>query len=198
MQLKYLVLVLMLASGNAWARPVSDAEYTQLVARFQAKLDALRIAQKIPGATAAFVLPDGRMGKVASGYANVENKILMTPDSRMLGGSTGKTYVAAMANKLAEQGIWSLDDKLSKYLGGEPWFKHLPNGDAITIRMLLRHRSGIDNYYNNPRFFDWLGAKTKADPKFELSQSDIIEFVLGHRLIKRIQILAAASLMSAR
>jgi D-alanyl-D-alanine carboxypeptidase len=178
MRIKYLILFLMLASTNVLARPISDAEYTQLVARFQAKLDAMRIAQKIPGATAAFVLPDGRMGKVASGYADVENKILMTPDTRMLGGSTGKTYVAVMANKLAEQGIWSLDDKLSKYLGAKPWFKRLPNRDAITIRMLLRHRSGIDNYYNNPRFFDWLGAKTKADPKFKLSQSDIIEFVL--------------------
>lgn len=178
MPLKYLAILLLFTSTSALARPVSDAEYTQLVARFQAKLDAMRIAQKIPGATAAFVLPDGRMGKVASGYADLENKIPMTPDTRMLGGSTGKTYVAVMANKLTEQGIWSLDDKLSKYLGNKPWFKRLPNGDAITIRMLLRHRSGMDNYYNNPRFFEWLGERKEADPKFELKQSDIIEFVL--------------------
>ena len=178
MRVKHLTLILLLASTSAFARPVSDAEYAQLIARFQAKLDAERIRQKIPGATAAFVLPDGRMGKVASGYADVERKVVMTPDSRMLGGSTGKTYVAATAIKLTEQGKWSLDDKLSKYLGDQPWFKRLPNGDAITIRMLLRHRSGIDNYYNNPRFFEWLGEKTRADPKFQLAQSDIIDFVL--------------------
>ena len=178
MRVKHLTLILLLASTSAFARPVSDADYAQLIARFQAKLDAERIRQKIPGATAAFVLPDGRMGKVASGYADVERKVAMTPDSRMLGGSTGKTYVSATAIKLAEQGKWSLEDKLSKYLGDKPWFKRLPNGDAITIRMLLRHRSGIDNYYNNPRFFEWLGERTKSDPKFQLAQSDIIDFVL--------------------
>jgi D-alanyl-D-alanine carboxypeptidase len=162
----------------ATAESLTDDQFVALLATFQKTLDEQRIMQKLPGATAAFVLSDGRMGKVASGYADVERRVAMTPDTRMLGASTGKTYVSAVANLLAEQGIWSLDDKLSKYLGDAPWFKRLPNSDDITIKMLLRHRSGINNYYDNPEFLKYFADAKKADPNAMFGQKEIIEFVL--------------------
>jgi D-alanyl-D-alanine carboxypeptidase len=165
----------------AAAAALDDAQYAALAARFQAAVDAERVRYSVPGITAAFVLSDGRTVKVASGFADVERKLAMTPDSRMLGGSTGKTLAAAVAMKLAEQGTWSLDDKVSKYLGKRPWFARLPNADALTIRLLLQHRSGLENYYNNPRFLDWYRERMAADPSFVPGFDTLIEFVCDQR-----------------
>jgi CubicO group peptidase (beta-lactamase class C family) len=101
-------LALVVATALTWnaavdAAPLSDSQYAALVARFQSAVDAERTRYSVPGITAAFVLPDGRMAKVASGFADVERKIPMTPDSRMLSGSTGKTLAAAVAMKLSQQ-----------------------------------------------------------------------------------------------
>ncbi|WP_157995043.1 serine hydrolase domain-containing protein [Peristeroidobacter soli] len=159
------------------AAPLSESQYAALVARFQSAVDAERARYSVPGITAAFVLPDGRLGKVASGYADVERKVRMTPDSRMLSGSTGKTLAAATAIKLSRQGVWSLDDKVSKYLGGRPWFQRLPNADALTIRLLLQHRGGLENYYNNPRFFEWYRARLAENPNYVPGFDTLIEFV---------------------
>lgn len=166
-----------LGAAAVEAAPLSESQYAALVARFQSAVDAERARYAVPGITAAFVLPEGRMAKVASGYADVERKIPMTPDSRMLAGSTGKTQAAAVALKLSQQGIWSLDDKVSKYLGSRPWFQRLPNAEALTIRLLLQHRSGLENYYNNPRFFDWYRARLAEDPSYVPGFDTLIEFV---------------------
>lgn len=167
----------LLWQAPADAAAPDDAQYAALIARFQSAVDAERARYAVPGLTAAFVLSDGRTAKVASGFADVERKIAMTPDSRMLGGSTGKTVAAAVAMKLSEQHVWSLDDKVSKYLGKRPWFHRLPNADALTIRLLLQHRSGLENYYDNPRFLDWYRERMAADPSFVPGFDTLIEFV---------------------
>jgi D-alanyl-D-alanine carboxypeptidase len=169
-------MLLMWAAASV-AAPLSDSQYAALLERFQTAVDAERARYSVPGITAAFVLPDGRMAKVASGQADVERHVAMTPDSRMLSGSTGKTFTAAVAVKLSQQRVWSLDDKLSKYLGGRPWFKRLPNADALTIRLLLQHRGGLENYYDNPRFFEMHRARVAADPAYVPGFDMLIEFV---------------------
>lgn len=169
--------VMFLWGAASGAAPLREAQYAAALARFQTAVDAERARYSVPGITAAFVLPDGRMAKVASGHADVEHNVAMTPDSRMLSGSTGKTLTAAVAVKLSLQGVWSLDDKLSKYLGSRPWFKRLPNADALTIRLLLQHRGGLENYYDNPRFFEMHRARVAADPAYMPGFDTLIEFV---------------------
>ncbi len=169
--------VLLMWGAASGAASLSDSQYAALLERFQTAVDAERVRYSVPGITAAFVLPDGRMAKVASGQADVERHVPMTPDSRMLSGSTGKTFTAAVAMKLAQQRVWSLDDKLSKYLGNRPWFKRLPNAEALTIRLLLQHRGGLENYYDNPRFFEMHRARVAADPAYVPGFETLIEFV---------------------
>jgi D-alanyl-D-alanine carboxypeptidase len=74
----------------------------------------------------------------------------------MLAGSIGKTFFAAAALVLLEQGLFTLDDKIEKYLGGEPWFSRLPNARSITMRMLFNHTSGIEEYYELGDFMQQL------------------------------------------
>ena len=171
------IAVIGLLASATRAADLNDREFAALLGNFQTVVDAERERYDIPGMTAAFVLPDGRMGKVASGSADRERHSAMTPDSRMLSGSIGKTMTSAVAVKLTEQGIWLLDDKLSKYLGHNSWFTKLPNADHLTVRLLLQHRSGLENYYDNPRFLEFLKQKTAEDPSYAPTFETLIAFV---------------------
>ena len=48
--------------------------------------------------------------------------------------------------QLVGEGRVALDEKVSRYLGHEPWYSGIPNGETINVRMLLNHTSGIPEY----------------------------------------------------
>jgi len=58
-------------------------------------------------------------------------------------------YNAVAVMKLVEQDRLQLDDKISRYLPPDIT-GHLPAGDELTIRHLLGHRSGLENYEHDP------------------------------------------------
>jgi len=66
----------------------------------------------------------------------------MSPADRFRVHSVTKTFVAAAALRLAEQGKLHLDDTVEHWLPGL-----LPRGegDTITVRQLLQHTSGLSN-----------------------------------------------------
>ena len=101
------------------------------------------------GASASIVLPDNHVITICVGKAFDKEHTPITPESRMSSGSIGKTYFAALAMKLVEEGKLSLDDRLSKYLGDQKWFDRLPNAHHITLRHLLTHQSGVPRYIFN-------------------------------------------------
>ena len=78
------------------------------------------------------------------GYANIEKKIRVTPDTKFKIGSISKQFTAAAILKLQEEGRISTADKLSKYI---PDF---PRGNEVTIYQLLTHTSGIHDYDFQP------------------------------------------------
>lgn len=61
-------------------------------------------------------------------------------------GSVTKTYVAAVILTLAKDGALGLDDAVGR------WVEGVPGGDAITVRQLLRHASGLFNYTEDKTF----------------------------------------------
>ncbi len=129
-----------------------DARADQLLGAFQATLDSLCQTCSVPGATAAYVLPDGTTGCAASGLADLESATPMTPRARMLSASIGKTYVAATVIALALEGALDLDAPIARWLGERPWFGRLPNRDSITVRHLLTHTSGLADHVHLQRF----------------------------------------------
>jgi D-alanyl-D-alanine carboxypeptidase len=120
--------------------------------RIHAKLQEMHAAADFPGLTAGYVLADGRVLSVAAGYA--DKKIGLRPKDRMLSGSIGKTYVAAVALQLVSENSLVLDEKISHWLGTETWFKRLPNARDITVRMLMNHSSGIPEHVLMPEFLN--------------------------------------------
>jgi CubicO group peptidase (beta-lactamase class C family) len=73
------------------------------------------------------------------GKADWDLNVPLSVGSRFRIASITKTFTAAAIAILAERGKLSLSDSLSKYI---PDF---PNGDKITLRLLLLHRSGVPN-----------------------------------------------------
>lgn len=98
------------------------------------------------------MLADGFAFGAASGFADTALKTRLTPSDRLLQGSVGKTYVAAVALQLVHEGRFALDDRVSKYLGNELWYGRLANGTDITIRQLMNHTSGVARYEFKPEF----------------------------------------------
>src|SRR5262245_40099391 len=136
--------VLSLIASTTLGQPTSKTVIPDAILdRVRTRLEGWRAAADFPGVTAAFVLPDGRSGSVSIGLADVENKIVLKPTDRLLAGSTGKTFVAAIALQLVADKTLDLDAKIETWLRNEPWFARLPNGRQISLRMLLNHTSGI-------------------------------------------------------
>lgn len=121
-------------------------------ARLQKTLKAWEETGVFPGVTVAFVLENGGSGSLSAGLSDSESKRKMRPDDRMLAGSIGKTFVAAVALRLVEEGRLDLDTRIDYWLGKQAWFSRLPNAEDITLRMLMNHTSGIPEHVLNPAF----------------------------------------------
>jgi len=97
--------------------------------------------QKIPGLSLA-VVRGGRLER-AKGYglANLELGVAASERTVYQSGSLGKQFTAALVMLLVEEGKLSLDDPIGRHLDGVP-----PAWTGITIRHLLTHTSGIQDY----------------------------------------------------
>jgi D-alanyl-D-alanine carboxypeptidase len=171
------VVALAACTPRRAAAPVSadDAATTALRTELQRKLDSLRNAGRFPGATLGIALADGRTLALATGFSDTARKIAMQPSDRLLQGSVGKTYVSAVAMQLVREGKLGLDDRISRYLGREPWFSRLPNGTEITVRQLMTHTSGLVRYEFQP-------AATKVlreQPTKTWTPEERLSFILG-------------------
>ena len=112
--------------------------------RYQAILDANRKK----GITGAVVLIKDRHGLWAggSGKADIASNIDVAPCNRFLIASISKVFTAAAVFRYIDEGKLSLDDPISTWV--EPKLTNkLANADQASIRHLLRHTSGIPDYY---------------------------------------------------
>ena len=120
------------------------------------------------GATSAVVVVVDH-GRV---FASSSPRVAAPARERFRVGSITKTFTAALVLQLVQSGRVSLDATLHHYL---PWaggrVRH------ITIRELLDHRSGLQNYTDFP---SWL---TRADGSKTLRPRDILEFALSHPVL---------------
>jgi D-alanyl-D-alanine carboxypeptidase len=119
-------------------------------------------------------LPDGAVLALATGVSDRETGRPMAPSDRMLQGSVGKTYVAAVALQLVGEGRLGLDDRVAAWLGAEPWFGRLPNAADLTVRALMNHTSGLVRYEFDERFL----ADLTADPGRTWRPEEQLAYVL--------------------
>lgn len=154
--------------------PQVDSEIQSIQAKIEKSLSEQRAKADFPGVGVGFVLADGRSGVVTCGLANVEENIPIKPSDRFLAGSVGKMFVAAVTMRLVEDGKLSLDDRVEKWLGDEPWFRRLPNASELTVLSLLNHTAGLPEYYGQAGIAD----EIKANPHRQWTPYDRLKYVL--------------------
>lgn len=142
------------------ARVADAAERTAALARCQAIVDGL-VESGVPGASAAVVLPDGSVHAFVAGDTARTDGRALTPDDRLLVGSTGKTFVTAVAHRLLSDGILSLDESIATSFADDPppWLDTLPHAREFTLRQLLRHQTGLARYVYVEAFHRTLGTQ---------------------------------------
>jgi CubicO group peptidase (beta-lactamase class C family) len=84
----------------------------------------------------------------AFGYADLENKVPLTPADHFRIGSNTKTFVISVLLQLVAEKKLSLDDPLSRFSLGVT----IPNAESITVRELCNMRSGLFEAYATPQF----------------------------------------------
>ena len=148
------IAMISMPTGNAWSKTPAD------------KVDTLmqEYAGDVPGAS-VLVARDGRPVLERSyGLANLEQREPATPRSNYRLASVSKQFTAAAILLLAEEERLDLDDSLRK------WFPTLPPlAEAITLRHLLVHGSGLVDYED----------VMSADVDAQLHDADVLRLLEG-------------------
>ncbi len=150
--MKLLVLVGCLC---ALTRPAVADRADDLVRQFLAK-------QHVPGCWVV-VIKDGKVVKRKGyGFANLELRVPVTPETMMQTGSIGKMFTSTGVMILVTEGKLHLDDSLASFFDHSPdWWK------PITIRRMLSHTAGIPDYED---------GKVAVDLKRNYTEAELVDF----------------------
>ncbi|MEX2122980.1 MAG: serine hydrolase domain-containing protein [Woeseia sp.] len=126
-----------------------------------------------PG-VAVMVIHDGAIVHAAGyGYADLDNRIPIDPDSAFRLASVSKQFTAMAIMVLAESGALAYDDPVSRYL------PQLSPYEGVTIRHLMTHTGGLPEYYE---VIDTAsGMPTNADALALLGEMAASDFGPGER-----------------
>jgi D-alanyl-D-alanine carboxypeptidase len=125
--------------------PIAARGQSPLSPDAKAKIDTavtqVLSSTKVPSASIAIV-KDGRIAYLqAYGLARLSPPMEATPQMKYAIGSISKQFTAAAVLLLAQEGKLTLDDPVSKYL------PDLTRAKEVTLRMLLSHTSGYQDYW---------------------------------------------------
>lgn len=178
-----LLLLIPAPKTGAWPiQPSAPSAETQPAGSIEARLgDALNkflATTNAPGITLGIVKADGSEIALAAGVSRRvpegDPAPAMRPTDRMMSGSVGKTYFAATFMLLAQDGMIDLDAPIGKTIGSETWFSRIPNAKDLTLRLLLRHQSGIPEHVAMKEFHEAL----RKNPQANWSPEEILQFIL--------------------
>jgi CubicO group peptidase (beta-lactamase class C family) len=108
----------------------------------QRELAELARAHDVPGVTVA-VLEGDEVTKAATGVLSKHTGVAVTTDTLFQIASVTKPFTATLVMQLVDDGSCDLDASVRSYLP-ELAFQDAEATDAITVRQLLCHTSGVD------------------------------------------------------
>jgi D-alanyl-D-alanine carboxypeptidase len=180
MKIKLKVLAVALMTGAALAcvtglllsctRPRPPALKPIDQAALQTMVETTARELLIPGAVVLLRTPQGEF-TVSYGTTLLRANSPPSADTHFRIASNTKTMTAAVIVLLAQEGKLSLNDPVSKYVPG------VPNGDNITIAQLLKMRSGLYNYTNDPI----LSKTIDTDPAKVWTPAELLAIAFAHR-----------------
>ncbi|HMC56804.1 MAG TPA: serine hydrolase domain-containing protein [Gemmatimonadaceae bacterium] len=161
----------LLACAATPALAQSGTSRARLVARLDSISAAPVKAGDVAGLTVAVVRGRDTLLMRGYGFADLENRVAVTPQTVFRIGSITKQFTSAAVMQLVEQGRIGLDDDITKYIPNAP-----VHGRRILVRHLLNHTSGIPSYTDiGPAF----GAVMRRD----LPHDSLVAVVAGDSLM---------------
>jgi D-alanyl-D-alanine carboxypeptidase len=138
-------------------------------ANLQALVDKTMKERLVPG---AMVLLRGPQGEFMAPYGTTELGKQSPPsvDTHVRIASISKSMTAASILLMAQEGKLALTDPISKYVSD------VPNGDKITLSLLLQMRSGLYNYTEDPR----LAAGIDGNHKKVWKPKELLSMAFSH------------------
>jgi D-alanyl-D-alanine carboxypeptidase len=138
--------------------PVTAEPTTDLAAALDTAIHERIKQMGVPGAVVALSIP-GEIDYVkVFGVGDTATGMPMSVDDHTRIGSVTKTFTGTAVLQLVDQGRIRLSDPISRYVDG------VPNGDAITLDLLGRMRSGLPNYSDADVFMQSLYNEAPTGP----------------------------------
>ena len=137
-----LIVCLILAIISGYGQS-TDGFFKQIALESESFLKEKMTAEKIVGLSVAVIMNDSLIYKQGFGFSDKENKTPMTTSTVVNIGSITKTFTALSVMQLHEQGLLNINAPLVKYL---PQFRPKVgkvNLQALTIKSVITHTSGI-------------------------------------------------------
>lgn len=128
-------------AGFAQSSLSVDTISPELKAKVDAAAEQVLAKTGVPSATVAVVEHGAIVYTHAYGKAKLDPPMEATPAMRYSIGSISKQFTAAAVLLLQQEGKLSINDPVSKYL------PELTRANEVTIRMLLSHTSGYQDYW---------------------------------------------------
>jgi len=143
-------LVALLAASLA-ARPLQAQPITRAVARVDSLMRAEMAHRLIPGAAVVVVRNGAVVQSSTYGLASIELDVRVSPRTLFQVASITKNMTGVAIMQLVDARAFALDDRVTTLLAGLP-----PAWDAVTVRQLLSHTSGLPDMIIDPEKGTWL------------------------------------------
>ncbi|MDW6062233.1 serine hydrolase domain-containing protein [Streptomyces sp. FXJ1.4098] len=116
-------------------------------------MESLAKTDGVVGATGESYVDGKRAGRGTAGSRLLDGKGgRVSPDSRYRIGSQTKLMTATVLLQLVQEGKVGLDDKLADVLPEVAQRDLVERADEITVRQLIRHTSGIPDFFASGQF----------------------------------------------
>ena len=121
---------------------LNDKPIEEVITDLQSFIPAYMQEQNIPGVAISLIRDGEVVWTEGFGVMNTLTRQPVKPDTLFEIASNSKVVTAYIALRLVDQGILSLDEPLNVYLD-EPWLPPSEYQDAVTLRRVLSHSSGL-------------------------------------------------------
>jgi CubicO group peptidase (beta-lactamase class C family) len=169
------LLLVALPSLARGAAALSADEIRPRLAQIDAFVQAEMQREKAPGIALGIVSHGTVVASRGYGTANVELRVPVSEATLFQSGSLGKQFTAVVVMLQVEDGRLRLDDPLTKYFPDAPH-----SWQAITVRNLLNHTSGIADYTDYTTEQAPRGAAPSIDLRRDYSEEELAK--LAYRL----------------
>ncbi len=138
-------------------------------------LDKTIKEERVAGAVLLVISPKGREFAVA-GLADLKLRDAVKENTRFYIASSGKLMTSAVIFQLEQEGKLSLQAKAANLMAPFPGLGRIDHIKSVTVEQLLKHRSGLAEYYGDE--FEKAASK---DPSKRWNVEESLKFIFDEK-----------------